>query len=354
MPFRESRDVPVPWLPGNAVAVGLTAPDYAIRVDRGEGPYAEHFNDSGFNPQITMRFRATDDMTVYARYAKASKIGGFDTGQTSIPTSIDELTFQTEDATQYEIGVKGNVAGGRVSYDVDFFQLEIPNLQVSGLSPDPNQTSASFNAGQRARGIEFNTRFAATENLLFGLSGVFMKGEMTSYPGAGCTDAEIQAALSNANAPCQIYDGSTRIVPPPDIDPLAVLEDYTAIINRSGYRAPRSPDWKFVLTGDYYVPLSNGMELNFSAKGYVSDGYITDVEGFSEVVKYDQHSDLNLMVGLRNADKGWGAYVYARNLLEARPTYHPELDPFPDGLASAYLSPSSFTTYGVRLEYTFD
>jgi outer membrane receptor protein involved in Fe transport len=41
IPYRETRDVPEPWWSGNAIPVGLTAPDYAIRADRGEGPYAE-------------------------------------------------------------------------------------------------------------------------------------------------------------------------------------------------------------------------------------------------------------------------------------------------------------------------
>ena len=356
MPFRETRDVPSLWLPSNAAPVGVTQYDFARRVALGEGPWAEHFTESGFSPQVTLRFRSSDTVSWYLRYAEATKIGGFDTGQTSIPTDIDELTFETEDAEQIELGVKGSAMDGRLSFDADIFNLEFPNLQTTAISPDPNQTSASVNAGQRVRGLEFNLRFAASDNWRLGLAGAFMDGEMTEFKGAGCTDSEIAAALVDAGAPCQLFDGSTLVQPTPGnpLDAQTAFDDYTALIDRTGSRAPRTPDWKFVLSADYTTAISSNYELNFSAKGYISDGYILDVESFSDIVDYDQHEDLNLFLGLRNLDGGWSVGLFARNLLEARPTYHASNDPFPDGLAAAHLSPSSFTTYGLKFEYLID
>ncbi|NNC77202.1 MAG: TonB-dependent receptor, partial [Woeseiaceae bacterium] len=352
MPYRETRDVPVLWNSGNAFPVGMTARDFAVRVDRGEGPWREPFTETGFSPQVTLRYRMNENISFYARYAESSKVGGFDTGQTSIPTDLEELTFQTEEAEQIEIGVKGSLMDGRFGFDADIFELEFPNLQTTAISPDPEQTSASVNAGQKVRGLEFNMRFAATEFLRLGFSGAFMDGEMTTFPGAGCTDSEIAAALGDANAPCRLFDDGTRVLPP--IDAETAFDDYTAIIDRSGTPAPRTPDWKFVFTADYFVPLGSEYELTFNAKAYASDGYILEVESFDDVVNYDTHEDLNILVGLRNVDKGWTISAFARNLLEARPTYHPEADRFPNGLESVHLSPSSFTTYGVKLEYLFD
>ena len=352
MPFRETRNVPVQWWSGNTFPVGLTARDYAVRADRGEGPWAERFTESGFSPQVTLRYRPLDNMSFYLRYAESTKIGGFDTGQTSIPTDVDELTFETEDAEEISLGVKGTAVNGRLGYDVDIFELEFPNLQTTVLSPDPEQTSASANAGQRVRGLEFNLRFAATDKLRLGFSGAFMDGEMTNFPGAGCTDSEIAAALSDADAPCRLFDGDTRVLPP--IDPVDAFDDYLAIIDRTGKPAPRTPEWKFVASADYVVPFKGDYEFNFNVKGYVSDGYIIDVESFSDIVMYDTHEDMNVQFGIRNVAQGWSVSAFARSLLEARPSYFPENDPFPNGLQSQHLSPSSFTTYGVRFEYLID
>lgn len=337
MPFRASRNVPVEWLGANARPIGLTAPDYG--AEGLGGPWAEPFTATEFTPQVTFRYRAAENMTVYARYAESFKIGGFDTGQVSVPRDIDELTYESEDAETWELGLKGTLLNGRMRYDLDLFELEFPNLQTNALSPDPDQTTASVNAGQRVRGLEFNTQWAATDRLLLGLSGAFMDGVMTDFERAGCTPAE----LADPGSGCVLND-------PDDIGE-------GGLIDRTGSKAPRTPDWKFVLSADYRLPLLGRYELYFNARGYVSDGYITDVESFDQVVKYNRHEDLNLMIGLDDPARGWTISLFARNLLEARPAYNAALDIFPNGLAGAgddtgvHLSASSFTTYGVKLEY---
>ncbi|MEE8528133.1 MAG: TonB-dependent receptor, partial [Gammaproteobacteria bacterium] len=354
MPFRGSRNVPVEWLPSNARAVGLTQPDFnAARLG---GPWALPFNASKTNPQITLRYHPTENLSIYARYAEAFKIGGFDTGQTSIERTIEALTFDSENAETIELGVKGTLWDGRFGFDATLFELEVPDLQTTTDSTDPNQTTTTVNAGQRVRGLEFSTRWAATENLRLSLAGAFMDGKMTDFAGVGCTDSELAAAFSDANAPCQIFD-DTGVRQMPPIDPAEAIDDFTSIIDRTGSQAPRTPDWKFVLTADYRVPVAGRYELSFNAKGYVSDGYILDVESFSKVVKYNQHEDLNLTVGIGDLDGKWTVSVFAHNLLEATPSYNALLDTFPNGFAGAgddtgiSLGPSAFTTYGVKFEY---
>ncbi len=354
MPYRETRRVPDPWSWGNAVPVGVTQEDFNVReFDRGEGPWAENFLEDGFSPQVSLRFQATDNISIYARYAESFKIGGFDTGQSTIPRSVDELTFETEDAEHVELGAKGLLMDGRFSFSTAIFETDFPNLQVSVLSTDPNQTSASGNAGQRVRGFEFDTRFAASENWVLGFAGAFLDGEMTRFPGAGCTDTEINDAINNMSAPCELFDEDTlvRVVP---VDADDAFDDKLAIIDRTGLVAPRTPDWKFVLSADFVMPLGSQYELTGNANAYISDGYILDVEGFEEIVKYDLHEDLNIMIGIRNVDAGWSVTAFARNLLEARPTYHPENDTFPNGTETQHLGPSSFASYGVKLEFLFD
>ncbi len=93
--------------------------------------------------------------------------------------------------------------------------------------------------------------------------------------------------------------------------------------------------------------------MSFNAKAYSSDGYILDVESFTHVVQYNNHSDLNVMAGFGDIDGTWRVSVFARNLLEARPSYNAEFDTFPDGLAfTEGIGPSSFTTYGVKFTYS--
>jgi outer membrane receptor protein involved in Fe transport len=354
MPFRETRDVPALWSWGNAIPVGLSMQDFNVReFDRGEGPWDENFTEEGFSPQITLRYNVGDSVMLYARYAESFKIGGFDTGQTTIP-DLEELVFETEDAEQIEIGVKGTAQGGRFSYTAAIFETDFPNLQVSVLSTDPDQTSASGNAGQRVRGFEFDTRFAASENWILGFAGALLDGVMTRFPGAGCTDNEINDTINNPSAQCEMYDEDTleRVIP---TDPDDAFDDLIAIIDRTGFDAPRTPDWKFILSADFVMPLGGGRyEFTGNMKAFLSDGYIIDVQGFEERVAYDEHGDMNLMIGIRNIDGGWAVNAFARSIFEARPTYFAENDPFPNGSETQHLGPSSFTTYGVQLAFNFD
>jgi len=337
MPYRGSRNIPVEWLGANERAIGLTAPDY--NASRLGGPWAESFTANEFSPQVTLRYRPNEDVSIYARYAQAFKIGGFDTGQTSIPDNIEEFRFDSEDAESYELGIKGLLMDGRFAFDATLFNLDIPNLQTNALSPDPDQNTASINAGQRVRGLEFWTQFAASERLLLGLSGALMDGVMTDYKRAGCTAAE----LVDPDSGCVLTD--------PD-DPTE-----GGLIDRTGSEAPRTPDWKFVMSADYRMPAFGKYELQFNAVAYVSDGYIIDVESFDKTVKYNQHGDMNLIVGLGDPNGKWIVSVFARNLFEARPSYNAQYDAFPNGLAGpgddtgVHLSASSFTSYGLKFEY---
>ena len=104
---------------------------------------------------------------------------------------------------------------------------------------------------------------------------------------------------------------------------------------------------------DWETPIFQGYLLRLNAKGYVSDGYLTDTSGFDPTVKMDQHSDLNLTVGIGPQDGPWEVALYGRNLLEAKPTYHPEYDVLDDGIVSETLSRNNFATYGLKFRYNF-
>jgi len=148
--FRDTRNAPDEWQPSLAQAVGLTPKDF--NAPSIEGPYAESLSDSNTDPQITLRYRPTDNLSFYARYAEAFKVGGFETGQTSIPDFVD-FQFEPEEAETIELGVKGTAWDGRFGFEATLFELEVTDLQTTTVSTDPNQTSETVNADQRVRGL---------------------------------------------------------------------------------------------------------------------------------------------------------------------------------------------------------
>ena len=173
-----------------------------------------------------------------------------------------------------------------------------------------------------------------------GLAGALMDGVMVRFTNAGCTDYESDTADTGecVSAAEAAASGGTLVV---------------GTIDRSGYDATRTPDWKFVGDVRYVMPVLDTYELTFIGKGYVSDGFITDRSGFSYISKFNQHGDLNLQVALGPQDGKWKVSTYANNIFEARESYNPEYDVVPSGLATAQVTRSNFMTYGLKFNYNF-
>ncbi len=292
------------------------------------------FNSSEFDPTVTLRYKLTDNHSVYARWAEAFKAGGFDTGVTTLNSDADGFGFLPETAKTYELGAKGSLWDGRARYDIGLFQTKFFDLQTTVATGDPTDPFLNTNAGtQRVRGVEFNFNYAATDQLTASLAGAFMDGEFIDYIG-GCTEQE-ERDIGTSRSNCFETD------------------DGDFLIDRGGEETAKTPDWKFVLTLDYWMPLGDNYKVSSNFKGYVSDGYVTDVNAFTKTNKFDSHEDMNITVGLSDTEETWEISAFVRNFLEARPTYHADFDVEQDGYNSSQMSPNQFRTYGVNFRYNF-
>jgi outer membrane receptor protein involved in Fe transport len=360
IPYRESRNTPLSWIGSRAAAVGLQEVDYD--EEEGNGPYGPgmggDFDISEFDPQVTLRYRPSDNHSLFLRYAESFKAGGFDTGVTSInspctsafcETPYDNFSFAPEYATTIEAGSKGTFGDGRFRYDVTFFETTFEDLQITVSTGIPDDPFLNVNAGeQRVRGMEFGLTMAATDNLTLDFGGALLDGEFTDFGLAGCTEVELRDADTG---PCISAEESIELVGDDGLE---------GRIDRTGSPTPKTPDWKFLLGMDYDVPLSNDYVVNLNAKGYVSDGFITDVNGFSEVVSMKQHEDLSITLSFGPQDGNWRVSAFGRNLLEAKLSYDAELDIVDNGIAGdeggdggVQMSRSNFRTYGVKFRYSF-
>lgn len=361
MPWRGPRSTPLSWLGGRAAAVGLSSIDPSVR----NGPYGPgrggDFDANEFDPQVTLRFRPNDDHSLFLRYAESFKAGGFDTGVTSInapctsplpeicATPFDNFRFEGESASTIELGSKGTLWDGRARYDVTFFETTFEDLQISvatGIVDDP---FLNVNAGeQRVRGVEFNLTTAVNDNLIVNFAGALMDGEFTNFPNGGCTETELRDADTG---PCISEQESIDLIGSDDLE---------GTIDRTGFPAPKTPEWKFVLGMDYDIPLASDYMFRVNAQGYVSDGFVTDVNGFSSSLKMNTHEDLNLTVGFGPQNGAWQVSAYGRNLFEPKQEYNPEFVIEDNGLAGneggdggVQVSRSNYRSYGLKFRYSF-
>ena len=218
-----------------------------------------------------------------------------------------------------ELGSKGTLGDGRYRYDVTAFETTFEDLQITVSTGIPDDPFLNVNAGeQRVRGIEFGLTMAANETLTLNFDGALLDGEFTDFGLGGCTEVELQNADTG---PCISAEESIELVGDDGLE---------GRIDRTG--SPHTQDTGLEIPVQALItiiPLANNYLINLKAQGYASDGYITDVNGFSEIVKMNQHNDLSLTVSFGPQDGNWRVSAFGRNLLEPKQQYDGELDHCP-------------------------
>lgn len=336
------RTVPDAWDTVSPVDLGPML--WGIRRDNSNDIYFRDFNDDSFDPQLTLRYRPTDNMSLYAKWARATKAGGADISTAGLPDSQDAFLLESEKAENYEIGAKGTLFDGAANYNITAFNITIKDLQIATTTPgDLGGGSVSTNAGkQRTRGIEWDSNWAATERLTLGFAGAIMRGKMLSFEGAGCNDLEFELADTG---PCISEDESEALVGDDSLE---------GTIDRSGQKAPRTPDWAFIVSADWWYPITDNLKYTFTAKVNYTDGYVVNVEDFNEIEKYDTRVIANFNAGIANMDDSWSLNFYLRNAFSEGIEYFAENDSTENRiLKDNHLSPRNWASYGVNLTYNW-
>jgi len=151
-----------------------------------------NYSDSPFNlswddtsPRIGLQWEPTPDTNIYAFWAKGFRSGGVNFRVTTLGTTTSAqppVSFDSEEQTSYEIGIKQDFAGGRARINFAVF-----NNQIEGMQRETNFPGSSgvqqviVNAGDATiRGAELEARFSLTDKLLIALQAGYTDGEYDS------------------------------------------------------------------------------------------------------------------------------------------------------------------------------
>ena len=133
-------------------ALGLTNPD----IVQGTGydnsvPGARTSRVSGnWDGKLQLSYKPVDGVLTYAGVSRGTKAGGFNGGAAAFYT-VNQVIFDDEVLTDYEIGAKTNLAGGRVRANVSAFYYDYKNMQVfNQIGP----STVTFNRDGRIYGGE--------------------------------------------------------------------------------------------------------------------------------------------------------------------------------------------------------
>jgi outer membrane receptor protein involved in Fe transport len=138
-----------------------------------------------FNKSVKLRWDVADDYMLYASWAEAFKSGGFDEtgnqgddpGEFAASAGPAQFEFDDEKVNSYEIGGKGLFLDGRLNANWAAFYVEVTDRQFSRFVP--GEGFVVGNSGETTyRGVEFESQYLITENLLWDVTVAFLQGDI--------------------------------------------------------------------------------------------------------------------------------------------------------------------------------
>lgn len=178
---------------------------------------------------FSLLYKATDDLTIYARAASGFRIGGVNDAAAIAAQSGVTIPagYGSDTLWSYELGAKGNLFDRKLYAEFTVYQMDWTNMQVSAR--DATTALRYFiNAGKvRIRGAELNLNYK--------------DGPFSANLGGTYTDAKLTQDL-----------------------PAVVLA--AGVFGYKGDRVPRVPHWSIAGQAEYEVPVGN-------AKGYIRGNF---------------------------------------------------------------------------------
>ncbi len=142
-----------------------------------------------FTPRAVLRYKVSDDHTLYASYSKGFKSGFLDpsqVGRAVCPGGPQDVScfdpvVKPETVDAFEIGYKGRI-GGVLNVSLAAFHYDYKQIQVF-IYRAPSGFYQNAGAG-RINGFDFDLSWNATPELTITAGGSYVDSKYTSFPGA--------------------------------------------------------------------------------------------------------------------------------------------------------------------------
>lgn len=137
------------------------------------------FDDVSWSGRAVLRYKPTENVTIYGGVTRGTKGGGFNAGGAEFyPASA--VAFQPETLVNYEIGLKASTLDRTVSIDTSLFYYDYKNYQSFAASTDGGLRILNVNA--RVKGAEASVTVRPLPGLSFNAAGTYLDTLQTNVP----------------------------------------------------------------------------------------------------------------------------------------------------------------------------
>ncbi len=147
----------------------------------GVQPFAvtEERTETDFSPKMTLEYRPFDDLMLFASRSQGFKSGGFN----NFNFSAADVEVEPEKTVNWEVGAKGRLLDGSLSYGVTLFHMDVDDIQVQILTGTFLVVQNAASA--RTRGVELDAEWLTPwEPLSIRGAGAFTDARFVDYPNA--------------------------------------------------------------------------------------------------------------------------------------------------------------------------
>ncbi|MFM7275780.1 MAG: TonB-dependent receptor [Gammaproteobacteria bacterium] len=257
-------------------------------------------DESAFTPQVTVQWDVNDDVMLYASYVEGFKAGGFDNRSNADPdpavivpgtpaNAVGAWEFDKEEATSYEIGMKASI-GGVAELNAAAFYTEYDDLQTSVFDGGVGFNVANA-SGAEVSGVEIDGRWLISEYFTLSGSLGYLDFEFKDFDVAQCWFGQ------------QV------------LEPTSVTNALLDQCDASGERKEYTPEWKGVITGDFYYPISDALELRAQVDLQYTDEYLWSPQLDPRSVQ-DSFTKVNARVSLAESNDTWEIALIGNNLTD--------------------------------------
>lgn len=239
--------------------------------------YRDSRSENKLSPTIGVTYAVSKYQNVYAKYARGFKSGGWNVEFLSA-NAIKQPSFNTETVDSYEVGTKGQLAGGRMRYSLAAYTSQFKDFQVfQFVDLGGGATSSELRNAAEAisRGVDADVALRVTRHL------------------------DVGVRFGVVNAKFKRFDNCS-----PTVD-------------CTGHRLPYAPTVTAALTADYRIPLSN-----FDGRLDVYGEYSHHGRSFSDPVNdpvtqsVPSRQVVNLRIGYTPGNSRWAFSFWVRNLFD--------------------------------------
>jgi iron complex outermembrane recepter protein len=235
-----------------------------------------------WSPEITLSYRPTSDLTVFASYKHGFLSGSFNSSSVDFAKANLDLSYKPQTIKGFEIGAKAQIGGG-VLLNAAAYTYKIDDLQVVNFT---NATSSIRNAAKaQIDGFEADVTWRApVDGLTLNGAIAYNKAKYDDFGGAPC------------------YNGQS------------VAEGCVGGVQQlAGQVLPRSPKWNMQAGFNYDAPIGTSYKLGLSGGLNHSSSYLTDASN-APGTRQKAYTMFDGAVRFGNENDRWQISLIGRNL----------------------------------------